>query len=783
MKRYFQSFRTFWGKRTYFRLVLISWVGLLSTFVLLDVFFPLPKSRLNPPASPVVFDNQGHMLHVFLAPDDAWRIRVKIDRISPLLKQAVLAFEDRYFYWHFGINPVSVVRAGLTDLRAGHIVEGGSTITMQVARMMEPKKRTLVSKVIEAFRALQLEVHYSKKQILEFYFNLAPYGGNIVGVGAASTLYFNKSPDHLSLGEAALLAAIPNSPTRFRPDLHPEEARLARQRVVSILMRNHVFNAKKLKESLEEPIPRKRFSPPLKIPHLANWLIQHIPGHESYFTTVDTRIQHLAEAALKNDLTPLRAKGISNGAVVIIDNHTHAVRALVGSYDFNDGCHQGQVNGATAPRSPGSTLKPFIYTLAFDRGIISPKRALFDIPVNYSGYRPVNYDEMYHGVVTAEDALIRSLNVPAVKLYARMWGNGLYTFLKKAGVSTLRQNDLYYGLSLALGGCDISLIELTSLYSGLASGGEFYSYRLLKDQKIGPGRRLLSRGACFLTAEILSQLHRPDLPAVWESAPGLPKIAWKTGTSYGHKDAWSIGFTPDFTVGVWVGNFDGTGVPELVGAEAAAPIMFSIFQSLQSIKESRWFVRPKSVKRRRVCAVSGMVPTGNCDATVEELYLPGISPNDPCSVHRKILIDQKTHTRLCSFCKAGRTYTERVVEIWPPRVSSWLKKNGYPVDKIPEHFPGCSHLENENRPVIQSPIAKADYFIRPRADIRFQKILLKASVASDARKVFWFLDGRLIWSGKPFTRKFISPEPGTHKIICMDDEGRASEVEFRVRER
>ena len=761
--------------------MLVGVVGILSAFVLLDVLFPLPKQKLNPLASPLVFDNQGRLQHVFLAPDDAWRIRVKIDKISPLLEKAVLAFEDRHFYYHFGINPVSIVRAGLANLRARRIVEGGSTITMQVARMLEPKKRTLKSKLIEAFRAVQLEVHYSKKEILEFYFNLAPYGGNIVGVGAASYLYFNKSPDHLTLGEAALLAAIPNSPTRLRPDLHPEAARLARQKIVAILRRNHVFDPKKLQESLEEPIPQKRFSPPLKIPHLSNWLVQHDPGRESYFTTVDARIQHLAELALKNDLKPLRAKGISNGAVVIIDNHRHAVRALVGSYDFNDVRHQGQVNGATASRSPGSTLKPFIYALAFDRGIISPKRILFDIPVNYSGYRPVNYDEMYHGIVTAEDALIRSLNVPAVKLYAKMWGDGLYTFLKKAGVSTLRRNDLYYGLSLVLGGCDISLIELTNLYSGLASGGKFYSFRLLKDQKIGPTKKLLSEGACFLTTEILSQLHRPDLPSVWESAPNLPKIAWKTGTSYGHKDAWSIGFTPDFTVGVWVGNFDGTGVPELVGAEAAAPIMFSIFQSLQLIKESRWFVRPKNVKVRRVCAVSGMVPTENCGATVEELYLPGISPNAPCSVHRKILIDQKTHTRLCSFCKAGRTYTERVVEIWSPRVSSWLKKNGYPVDKIPEHFPGCSHLASEDNPVIQSPIAKAEYFIRPRADVRFQKILLKASVASDARKIFWFLDGRLIWSGNPFVRKFISPEPGKHKIICMDNEGRASEVEFQVK--
>ncbi len=781
MKKQFQNICADLRERKHLRVLLIGFAGILAGFVLLDLIFPLPKQKLNPPASPVVYDNQGHLQYVFLAPDDAWRIRVKIDRISPLLKKSVLAFEDRHFYWHFGINPISIVRAGLANLRAGHIVQGGSTITMQVARMIEPKRRTFGSKLIEAFRALQLEVHYSKRKILEFYFNLAPYGGNIAGVGAASYLYFDRSPDHLSLGEDALLTAIPNSPTPLRPDLHPKAARLARQKVVAILKRRHVFDPKKLQESLAEPIPRKRFSPPRKIPHLSNWLVRNYPNRGKYVTTIDSRIQNLAESALQNDLKPLRSKGIFNGAVVIIDNHRHAVRALVGSYDFNDARHQGQVNGATAPRSPGSTLKPFIYTLAFDRGLISPKSILFDIPANYSGYRPVNYDEMYHGTVTAEDALIRSLNVPAVKLYARMWGNGLYTFLKKAGVSTLRGNDLYYGLSLVLGGCDISLVELTNLYSGLASGGKFDSYRLLKDQKIGPGKRLLSEGACFLTAEILSRLHRPDLPSVWQSATDLPKIAWKTGTSYGHKDAWSVGFTPDFTVGVWVGNFDGAGVPELVGAEAAAPILFSIFQGLRSARGNRWFVCPNNVKIRRVCAVSGMIPTKNCDATVTELYLPGISSNAPCTVHRKILIDNATKTRLCSACKTGRKYTEKIVEIWPPRVASWLKKNGYPVDEIPERFPGCSHLAGEDDPIIQSPAAKADYFIRPEADVRFQKILLKASVASDTRKIFWFLDGKLIWSGNPFVRKFILPEPGKHKLICLDNEGRSSEVEFRVK--
>lgn len=753
----------------------------IIVFVLGGWLVPLSNEKLIPPSSTIFLDNNGKILRVLLSNDEMWQIPVSAEQISPTLKQIVIGFEDRYFRWHFGINPISIVRAAIANIKAGRIVRGGSTITMQVARMMEPKERTFVNKFIEMFRALQLELRYSKDEILTFYFNMAPYGGNIVGVGAAAYLYFNKSPDQLSLGECALLATIPNSPNLFRPDVDIETTIKARKKVLNILRKSGKISPHRFDEALSETIPEKRFDLPFLIPHLSTRLVQQYPQQRIFETTIAERIQQLSQDILRAHLTPWQRQGITNGAIVVIENQTQQVLALVGSYDFFDEEHQGQVNGAISPRSPGSALKPFIYALGIENGLIAPQSLLYDIPVEYAGYQPENYDEVYHGVVTVEQALIRSLNVPAVNLYAELKENGIYTFLQEAGVTTLPKPKDYYGLSLILGGCEVTLLELTNLYSGLANGGKFRPYRLLKTQPEEAGKQLLSDGACYILSEMLSQLRRPDLPSSWELSMNLPKIAWKTGTSYGHRDAWSVGYTPQYTIGVWIGNFDGKGEPELVGAEVAAPILFSLFTALEQSSENRWFVQPTGVSRRQVCTVSGMPLSSNCASAKDELYLPGISPSQECNIHQLIWVDKKTGKRLCSHCRIGRTYQEKIVEQWPAEIATWMERNGYPIEKIPEHFAGCSRLAAGEKPVIRSPAANTEFKIRQRVDLKYQKILLDASVSNQTKKIFWFLDGRLIFSGSPIQKVFITPKMGSHNLICMDDEGRASEVKFVVK--
>ena len=436
---------------------------ILLLFILANWCFPLPKARLHPPSSQIILDRNGKWLRTFLAEDGMWRFsRLKTDNyfhqklpptkaVSPLLHQAMLTAEDRWFYYHFGINPVSIVTALYDNIKAGEVVRGGSTITMQLARLMEPKARNIPNKLIETFRAFQLELTYSKSEILNFYFNMLPYGGNIVGTAAASRFYFNKPQHAISLGEAALLAAIPNSPERLRPDRFPENARHARAKVLNQLLAREQISEQQWREALQEPIPTKRHPLPFNAPHLSRMLVKgnrwnmEATTDGRIYTTIDAGVQETASRLLREYLNVsaitgsqrLQFHGASTGAIVVMDTESRHVLAMVGSHDFFDQSASGQVNGTLAPRSPGSTLKPFVYALAIEQGLITPETLLFDVPVNYAGYEPVNYDGIYNGYVTARHALANSLNVPAVNLNARLKDVTLHAFLKQAGISTL----------------------------------------------------------------------------------------------------------------------------------------------------------------------------------------------------------------------------------------------------------------------------------------------------------------------------------------------------------
>jgi len=774
-------------------LCLILGIGFCAIlFVVLGkLFFPLPIDQLHPLPSVSVLDRHERLLRAFTAPDGMWRIPSTIQDISPKLRMAVLSYEDRYFRYHFGINPVSIVRAAITNLKARRIVCGGSTITMQVARMMEPKPRTFKNKFVEVIRAIQLELSFSKDEILTFYFNMAPYGGNIIGSAAASYFYFGKEQRNLSLGEAALLAAIPNSPTALRPDAPASLAEQGRGKVLNRLLRYGKISQRQFEEALAEPVPDRRFPMPFIAPHLARELKQAYPGANRIVSTIDRYTQILTRDILRDHIVPLKKHGVSTGAVVVMDTKTREVLALVGSADFFDEEASGQVNGTIAPRSPGSALKPFVYALALDRGLISPESLLTDVPVDYSGYKPVNYDDRFRGAVTAREALTHSLNVPAVNLAARLRdseslalgepGGGLYTFLKQAGITTLAEPEQHYGLSIVLGGCGVTLLDLTNLYAGLANMGEFAPYRLRPDVGTRHAVSLLKRGTAFILTEMLAEVERPDLPKCWESAVSLPKVAWKTGTSYGHKDAWSIGYSPQFTVGVWIGNFNSVGSPAIVGAQAAGPVLFDLFNALAKQKHSRWYVQPAEVDRREVCALSGMVMSPHCRHSREEYYIPGLSPSKTCTVHRAFAIDKETGTRLCSHCRIGREYEMKVFEIWPPKIATWMQRNGMAVAKIPEHYPECPEIIAGASPVIHSPSANCEYVIRQGVDTDYQKILLEASVSNDTRNIFWFLDAKLISHGPPTEKVFINPVPGKHTLTCMDEEGRSTEMTLMIR--
>lgn len=766
------------------RLLRYTWPIPLAglAFAVLCLAFPLPKEKLHRPSSTLIYDRNDQLLRAFTAHDDIWRMPCDRDEIPSLLVDMVTAYEDRWFRRHPGVNPVSIVRAAIGNIRAGEIVSGGSTLTMQIARMMEPKERTIAAKLVEMFRAVQLELLYSKDELLELYFNLAPYGGNIEGITSAARLYFGKPVGTLSVGEIALLTALPRSPTELRPDAHPDRARRAREKVLRRLMENGTISVRQYSDASSEPIPSDRQRLPFRAPHLSRLLRDTHPDQPRLTTTIDLRTQEICTNLLRRHIAPLRSKDISNGAVVVIHNRTHEVRAMVGSADFFEETSSGQVNGARAPRSPGSALKPFVYAAALDQGLISERSMLEDVPVDFSGYRPVNYDETCHGIVTARQALMHSLNVPAINLCAALTEKSIYPLLKKARLSTLTRSQELYGLPIILGACEVNLLELTNLYAALANEGLHVPYRLLMDESVRDGRRLFSEAAAYVVTEILTEVERPDLPSCWESARNLPKVAWKTGTSYGHRDAWSIGYNPEYTIGVWVGNFSGRGAPALVGAEAAAPLLFDVFNALSGNGTQAWFEQPSTVDTRPVCALSGMPASEICPTTREELHIPGTSPWATCSVHRHIAVDDQTGHRLCPHCRQGRPHHVEIVAQWPPKLATWMARNGHPVDEIPSHYPGCGSRIAGRGPIIRSPSTNCDYLLREGVDTRYQQILLDASVPNTVEQIYWFLDGELLHTCPPEQQVFYTPAPGRHTLLCMDDLGRSSKMTLWVRQ-
>ena len=764
-----------------FRNIIAIIVSIILLLILLDrVIFPLPKERLHKPTATFVYSRDKNLLGAFISSDYYWRKPVALKDISPLLQKSVLSCEDRWFYYHPGVNLFSLFSAAIDDIKARHIVRGGSTITMQVARMMEPKERTIGSKIIEILRALQLEMHYSKREILELYFNLAPYGGNIEGVGAASYFYFGKTPLELTASQAALLTSVPNSPNNLRPDINLRASLAARNRVLGVMYQRKVISKAKYREALDEEIVSRKITPPLLAPHFTRDLALDNLGKTEIVSTLDLKIQNICEGVAQNYKADLLSRNITNVAAVVIKNQTAEVLAMVGSLDYNDRGHQGQVNGATAPRSPGSALKPFLYALALDKGLISPNSILEDLPVYFAGYSPENYDKEYRGAVSAADALRLSLNIPAVSLLSEVGQPEFYKLLKSGGLSTLFRKDYEYGLPIILGSCEVRLIDLATLYSSLARGGNYIPYHTKLHELPGASTNLFSSASSYIISEILTELQRPDFPSSWEFSPNIPKVAWKTGTSYGRRDAWSVGYNPEYTVGIWVGNFTGEASPDLVGADAAAPMLFEIFNSISARNDAGWFAQPSSVSSRLVCSVSGAPPNEYCPSTVEELYIPGISPMSQCEIHKGVLVDSLSGYRLCRFCADGKPAITRVFESWPPKMATWLVKAGRVITPIPEHNPQCTGTYAGEKPVIISPVDDVTYIIRKYVPLSEQEITLEASVASSARTIFWFVDGELFGKVRPGEKLFYMPQTGDHKLVCSDDEGRSKSITIKI---
>ena len=750
-------------------LLLIAVIG----FWVLNKVYPL---TINVDYATIITDKDDEVIHAYLSNDDKWRMKTELHEISATLKKAIVHKEDKYFYKHFGVNPIAILRAITNNITKGKRTSGASTITMQVARLLNPKPRTYKNKLIEIFKAIQLEMAFTKDEILQLYLNLVPYGGNIEGVKAAALIYCNKAPNHLSLAEITTLSIIPNRPTSLRPGKNDDLLIQERNKWLQRFKQDALFDNTFIEDALEESFLAHRYPIPKKAPHLAQKLLNEQSNTHHIKSTLNTALQSNVEDIVKNYARKLKNYKIKNAAVLVVDNTTNQVLAYVASADFYNNEDGGQVNGIEAVRSPGSTLKPLIYALGFDKGTITPKLKVEDLPVDFSGYSPTNYSDTYSGMVTVEQALQQSLNVPAVKVLNNIGVPTLIARLGKMQFKQIVKDEQKLGLSLALGGCGVRLSELTAMYSTFANKGQYRGLRFLKDASATtPAIPIVSKSAAYLVTDVLQNLNRPNFSNNLGNIANLPNIAWKTGTSYGRKDAWSVGYNNHYTVGVWVGNFSGKGVPELTGSDMATPLLFSVFQQI-SKNNGAWNFPPAELKHTWVCSETGHLPAEKCEHQILDFHLPLITKQTQCKHLIDVAVNTKATISYCKHCAPIKHLTKTYNNYRPAQIA-FYESNKTPYQKIPMHNPTCErYYANESLKII-SPKANVDYyFLKDDND----EILLESHIAAGVAKVHWYINDSYFTSAVRSEATFFKPIAGKNKITCVDDKGRSSSLFIEV---
>ena len=765
---------------------------LAGAFVLVLVLVPKPHLLDETSFSPCYVDRNGKLLHLALAEDDRYRVYVPLEKISPQLIEMTLLHEDRYFHEHAGFNPVALVRACWSDWHGEGRRLGASTITMQLARLhYHLNTRTFAGKLCQIVAAMHLECHCSKREILEAYLNLAPYGRNIEGAGAASLIYFGKEPSELSPVEAMTLAVIPQSPARRSPGTAKHDRALVQARGILLTqwLDSHPEDGRLrsvLAMPLEMKLPRDL---PFRAPHLVEEMMlrESTPRAETRLS-LDLAMQDVLERQMTQYLAARQADGFKNACALLIDDKTMEVRAAVGSADFRRPDIQGQVDGLRAQRSPGSALKPFIYALALDEGLIHPNSLLKDAPTSFDGYDPENFDHNFAGPIKASDALVQSRNVPAVDLESQLDPHrNLYTLLKDAGIHGL-QPESHYGLTVALGSAEVSPEELGTLYAMLANRGELRPLRKSLDDPVEAGAPLLSPEASYLTLDMLKDAVRPDAVDVPLLAREARPVAWKTGTSFSYRDAWSAGVFDNYVLVVWVGNFDGTANPEFVGRTAAAPLLFSMIDALRErapVPTETCFTLTPDLNLRQVelCAVSGMIAGPNCPHQVKGWFIPGKSPIAACDVHRRIWVDRRTGLRLSSVPTDPATAHAEVCEFWPSDLAKLFQAAGLPRVAPPDFADTANAVtmatESGKGPSIVSPKQGLIYHVRVGAAAD-EVLNLEATAETSHERLHWFIDATYLGVAEPSTALLWKLQPGRHLIRAVDDAGRADSREITV---
>jgi penicillin-binding protein 1C len=737
--------------------------------------------------STIINDADGRLIHGFLNKTDKWRLPIEQNEISAKLEKAILYKEDQWYYWHFGVNPFAIARAAFRNITTGRRTSGASTISMQVVRLLAPKKRSFGNKIIEVFQAIRLELNYSKKEILAVYLSITPYGSNIEGLKSASIIFFKKSLKLLSVAEIATLTIIPNRPSSLRLGENNDYILKERNKWLLRLLGKNIYTDQEINDALHEQLNVKRNDVPKLAPHFSIRMNKNIAENSIINSSLLLPKQQKIELIIKYYVNRTMGMNIKNAAALVINNTTNHVEVYVGSADFNSKIDGGQVDGIQAVRSPGSTLKPLLYATAFDLGLVSPKTIINDVPTNFSGFEPENFDQQFHGKVTMEYALANSLNIPAVKILNEVSTPIFVEQLKKADFKAVKSNSSKLGLSLILGGCGTTLEELTTLFSSFANKGEYikpsfyknnFSNEEIRQINLENSQKIISEEASYIITKILNQVTRPDLPNNYDYTYRMPKIAWKTGTSFGKKDAWSIGYNAQYTVGVWVGNFSGEGVSELSGANIATPLLFEIFNAIDYSGKSNWFQIPKALDMRKICAESGLVPNTFCNNQLLDYYKPGISNSIPCEHLKEITINDSETMSYCKSCEPNLATKKKLYPNYAPELLAYYDSKRILHEKIPLHNPTCTRVFGNKPPKIVFPVDGSEYYLNK---LENQQLLLNCQVASDVIFVNWYINDQFFQKAKASESVFYSPKAGKNKISCVDDKGRNVDVEVAVK--
>ncbi|MGE7992626.1 peptidoglycan glycosyltransferase PbpC [Pseudomonas sp. NPDC089554] len=764
--------------------------GLLLVVALLwlaDHLWPLPMPADD--QARVVLAEDGTPLWRFADADGVWRYPVSADEVSPLYLEALLTYEDRWFYQHLGVNPLALARAAWLNLRGGRVVSGGSTLSMQVARLLDPHDRTLAGKLRQLWRTAQLEWHLSKAEILQLYLDRAPFGGTLQGVAAASWAYLGKSPKYLTPAEAALLAVLPQAPSRLRPDRHPERAQRARDKVLQRLAEYQVWPQQHIDEAREEPLLLAPRQEPALAPLLARRL--NTPGSPALIhTTLDAALQRRLEDLLLGWRARLPER--TSAALLVVETKTMAVRAYLGSIDLNDARRFGHVDMVHALRSPGSTLKPFLYGMAMDDGLIHSESLLQDVPRRYGDYRPGNFSMGFSGPVSASSALALSLNLPAVQLLEAYGPKRFAAQMRMGGVPLVLPPLAEPNLSLILGGAGSRLEDLVGGYAALAREGHSARIRLQPQDPLVE-RRLLSPGAAWITRRILSGQARPDRDPHAELVQ-RPQLAWKTGTSYGFRDAWSIGVGPRYLIGVWIGRPDGTPVPGQFGLASAAPLMLQVHDLLSNRDSQRGIAAPvepvpSSVGVAAICWPLGQPLNRQSPSCRRQRFawtLDGTTPptlqaaDQPLGLGlRETVWVNARGLRVDGTCPSAEA---REVALWPAPLEPWLPRAERRAARVPAADPACPPQVPASAPPLSIVgVRSGDNLRRPATSS--EPLQLRVSALGGGGQRWWFLNGQPLGETRGQDSLLVRFErAGQVELSALDDSGQTARVAFQVSE-